>query len=344
MPIVPGSHDVVPASYRSNENDWQGSLRRAIRDPAELCARLDLPESYAAAARRAATIFPLLVPEEFLDRMRRRDPHDPLLRQVLPLELENDVVPGYGKDPLEERNTQAVSGMLTKYPGRSLLITTGACAVHCRYCFRRHFPYSESPKSTVQWQPVLQQLRSDPTLEEVILSGGDPLTLLDDRLEWLLHQLGQVPHVRRIRIHTRLPVMIPSRVNGPLLKMLSQPGPVRIVVVHVNHAAELDESVSRACAALRKAGIVLLNQAVLLRGVNDRVEDQVDLSLRLIDCGVIPYYLHQMDAVAGAHHFFVPEAKGRLLLKTMQDRLPGYAVPRYVREVPGEASKRPILL
>ncbi|MDA1180273.1 MAG: KamA family radical SAM protein, partial [Planctomycetota bacterium] len=266
MPIVSGSQGVVPASSGIHDNDWQGSLRRAIRDPAELCARLELPESYVAAARRAAAAFPLLVPEEFLNRMRRRDPHDPLLRQVLPLELENDEVPGYGQDPLEERHTQDVSGMLTKYPGRSLLITTGACAVHCRYCFRRHFPYSASPKSTTQWEPVLRQLRSDRSLEEVILSGGDPLTLPDERLAWLLQQLSQIEHVRRIRVHTRLPIMIPSRVNGPLLEMLSQPGQVRIVVVHVNHAAELDASVSQSLAALQMAGILLLNQAVLLRG------------------------------------------------------------------------------
>jgi len=342
MGIVSVFHDLVPASSEGDDDSWQGSLRRAIRDPFELCARLGLPPSYAESARSATGTFSLLVPLEFVDRMRVGDPDDPLLRQVLPVLSELDQAAGYVADPLDERGSEIVPGLLAKYPGRALLINTGACAVHCRYCFRRHFPYDAAPKSPRQWSPVWQQLRDDASLEEVLLSGGDPLTLTDQRLAWLFDELDRIPHIRRIRLHTRLPIVIPSRVTEPLLQRLARPSPRRIVVLHVNHAAELDDAVYRACDALRRAGVLLLNQAVLLRGVNDSVEAQVALQLRLVDFGVVPYYLHQLDRVAGAHHFYVPEPQGIEIIRALRDRLPGYAVPRYVREVPGEPSKRPI--
>lgn len=344
MTIVSGSCEVVPASSPPFEAEWQASLRKAIRDPAELCRRLGLPPALGMDGAGGANQFPLLVPEEFLRRMRPGDADDPLLRQVLPIAEETYQVPGFALDPLEEQAVQPMPGLLTKYAGRALLIATGACAVHCRYCFRRHFPYSAGPKSPAQWLPYLEHLRAEPRLEEVILSGGDPLILTDERLAWLLHELASIPHVRRIRIHTRLPIVIPSRVTPALLQLLSAPGPTQVMVVHANHAAELDESVARACWSLRKAGVMLLNQAVLLKGVNDSVAALSALSLRLVDLGIVPYYLHQLDRVTGTHPWWVSAERGRELVAALRSELSGYAVPRYVCEVPGELSKRPMPL
>lgn len=320
---------------------WQQALKNAVRDPAELCRLLDLSDCEPAAVR-AAESFPLFAPRGFIARMRTGDPRDPLLRQVLPLEEELETPPGFSGDAVGDGPATLVPGLLQKYASRALIVATGACAVHCRYCFRRAFPYAQSPRSLAAWQPALERLAADSSLHEVILSGGDPLTLVDAQLAELVDGLAAIPHLRRLRVHTRLPVMIPERVTDELLAWLRGTRLAPIVVVHVNHPAEIDASVAAALGRLADAGIPLLNQAVLLRGVNDDLETLVALSERLVDLRVMPYYLHQLDRVLGAAHFEVPESVGQKLIAALQARLPGYAVPRYVREVAGAASKVPL--
>lgn len=318
---------------------WQEALRDAVRDPAELCRLVGLPAASAASAVEAARDFPLFVPRGYVARIRYGDVADPLLRQVLPLDEELRPTDGFGPDPVGDRAATVGPGLLHKYRSRALIIATGACAVHCRYCFRRHFPYSDSPRTVERWSASLEQIAADTTLREVILSGGDPLMLADAPLARLTGRLAEIAHLRRLRVHTRLPVMIPERVTDELLALLRGNRLVPIVVIHANHAQELSGGVEAALARLADAGIPLLNQAVLLRGVNDDVEPLVELSERLIDLRVMPYYLHQLDRVAGAAHFEVSESRGRRLVTEMRARLPGYAVPRYVREAAGQASK-----
>lgn len=314
-------------------------MKDAVRDPAELCRLLDLPENAIKNASEAASSFPLFVPRGFIGRMKPGDPADPLLRQVLPLVDEMQEAPGFGADPVGDCSATMQAGLLQKYNGRVLLITTGKCAIHCRYCFRRHFPYEEAPRLIARWQPALEAIAADASIHEVILSGGDPLTLVDATLAALVERLESIPHVRRLRIHTRLPIVIPERVTDELVAMLAASRLTPVVVVHANHANELDAQVARSIAKLAEARVVLLNQAVLLAGVNDSVEAQVALCERLIDLRVVPYYLHQLDRVAGAAHFEVPIAVGRQIIEKLRSRLPGYAVPRYVQEVAGAAHK-----
>jgi EF-P beta-lysylation protein EpmB len=326
---------------RPGSTDWRKLLREAIRDPAELCRLLELPATLVEPARRAADAFGLFVPRGYAARMRKGDPHDPLLRQVLPLGEELAEVPGFTADPVDDAAARQTPGLLQKYASRVLLVTTGVCAVHCRYCFRRHYPYAEAPKSLAQWEPALAAIAADPTVDEVILSGGDPLVLVDELLEPLVRRLEAIPHLRRLRIHTRLPIVLPERVGDDLLRWFSATGTrlTPVCVVHANHARELDDSVAAALVRLHGAGVMLLNQTVLLRGVNDTVAALDELSRRLVELRVVPYYLHQLDRVAGAAHFEVPEAEGRRLVEALRTQLPGYAVPRYVREIAGRESK-----
>jgi EF-P beta-lysylation protein EpmB len=271
--------------------------------------------------------------------MRPGDPNDPLLRQVLPVADETRDVPGFVSDPVDDASATRQAGLLQKYEGRVLLVTTGACAVHCRYCFRRSYPYELSPRSIEDWRPAINEIAADDSIREVILSGGDPLTLVDSMLAELVDELADIAHVGRLRVHTRLPIVIPERVTDSLINALCGAGQATIIVVHVNHANELDEHVAAALTKLADAGFMLLNQAVLLAGVNDSVEAQVALSERLVDLRVVPYYLHQLDRVAGAAHFEVPVETGRAIVEGVRTRLPGYAVPRFVVETPGGASK-----
>jgi EF-P beta-lysylation protein EpmB len=321
---------------------WQEAIKDAVRDPAELCRLLDLPPRYTAGAVQAAGDFPVFVPRGYLARMRPGDPADPLLRQVLPLEDELAAVAGYSLDPVGDRAVTRSPGLLHKYRSRVLMVTTGACAVHCRYCFRRHFPYAQGPRSPDDWTSAIGLIAADPAIREVILSGGDPLTLVDTHLAELVARLAAIGHLRRLRVHTRLPIMVSQRVTEELVSLLRSSRLVPLVVVHANHARELDESVATALARLVDAGIPLLNQSVLLRGVNDDVDTLAELCERLVDLRVMPYYLHQMDRVAGAAHFEVDESRGRALIKQLRVRLSGYAVPRYVRETAGAAHKLPL--
>jgi len=333
---------MTPAASLPLYGSWQQALKDAVRDPGELCRLLDLPPEFESAAMASSGSFPVFAPRGYIARMRRGDIHDPLLRQVLPLAEEQVAVPGFTADPVDDRSALLSPGLLHKYQGRVLMVATGACAVHCRYCFRREYPYSESPRSIDDWSPALQQIADDRSIHEVILSGGDPLTIVDSQLERLFHQLAQISHLRRVRIHTRLPVVLPERVTLELVDLLRSTRLTPIMVIHANHAAELDSSVARAIGLLVDSGIPLLNQAVLLRGVNDDLEALVSLCERLVDLRVMPYYLHQLDRVRGAAHFEVPVSEGLSLMEQLRSRLPGYAIPRYVQEVPGELSKLPL--
>lgn len=339
MSILSASSRVVRPRSRPVTPSWQQAMKEAVRDPATLCARLGLSPKIAERGAGAARDFPLFVPPGYLSRIRPGDPDDPLLRQVLPMEDELEVLPAFTTDPVGDREAALSPGLLRKYAGRALLVTTGACAVHCRYCFRRHFPYSDSPRSPTEWQRALDEIGADPSLTEVILSGGDPLTLTDGVLAELVERLGDIRQLRRLRIHTRLPIMIPERITEGLLELIAASRLTTVVVIHANHSQELDEQVAGAVQKLSEARIMLLNQAVLLRGVNESVETQRALCERLIELRIMPYYLHQLDRVSGAAHFEVPMEKGRQIVEELRASLPGYAVPRYVTEVPGAASK-----
>jgi EF-P beta-lysylation protein EpmB len=322
--------------------DWKRAWREAVREPRELLAMLGLAHLGERLSADAAGQFPLRVPRGFVARMRHGDPSDPLLRQVLPLDEEMRPAPGFGLDAVGDAAARTGTGVIQKYRGRALLVATGSCAVHCRYCFRRHFPYGEETAAAGRWQDTIALLRGDASIEEVILSGGDPLSLSTARLAELTHALASIPHLRRLRIHTRLPVVLPERIDDGLVAWLRRlPWPVA-VVVHANHANEFDPSVDAAMARLRDAGATLLNQAVLLRGVNDSVESLAALSSRAFAAGVLPYYLHQLDRVAGTAHFEVPDDEARTLHAALSARLSGYLVPKLVREVAGDPGKRPL--
>jgi len=327
---------------QSLRGDWHRSLAAAVRDPDELLELLRLPDEYREPARRAAKQFPLLVPRSYLSRIEPGNPRDPLLLQILPLGAEQVSVAGFEHDPVGDASARRAPGLLCKYTGRALMIATSACAVHCRYCFRRHYPYGEEPRRIEDWEPALAALSADTTLLEVILSGGDPLMLTDDRLSALIDRLEDVSHLRRLRIHTRLPIVLPNRVTASLTERLACSRLTSIVVVHANHPREIAGDCTAALRSLVQSGTAVFNQSVLLRGINDTVDVLEELSERLIALGVMPYYLHQLDRVSGAAHFEVPETKGRQLVEELRKRLPGYAVPRYVREFSGQEHKIPL--
>jgi EF-P beta-lysylation protein EpmB len=322
---------------------WQQLWREAVRDPRELLSMLGLDALAGRISEAAAQQFPLRVPRGFVARMQKGDPHDPLLRQVLPLDDEDRIVEGFAFDAVGDGGARAGAGVLRKYRGRALLVATGSCAIHCRYCFRRHFPYADDTAAANGWQRAVRLIASDRDIDEVILSGGDPLSLATPKLAELTTALAGIPHLRRLRIHTRLPIVLPERVDAALADWLrALPWPVT-VVVHANHAREFDESVDAALARLRSTGALLLNQAVLLRGVNDSVKALAALSERGHAAGVLPYYLHQLDRVQGAAHFEVPDACAIELHRSLAARLSGYLVPRLVREVAGDPGKRPMM-
>jgi EF-P beta-lysylation protein EpmB len=321
--------------------DWRELWRDAITDAGELLDAVGLAH-LADRLPAADAGFALRVPRGFVTRMRPGDPQDPLLLQVLPQLAELEQVPGFSADAVGDLAAREAQGVLHKYHGRALLIASGSCAVNCRYCFRRHFPYGEEIAAAGQWRQALAHLQADRSISELILSGGDPLALATAKLEELARGLAALPHVTRLRIHTRLPVVLPERIDAPFLAWLEALPLQKVVVLHANHANEFDAGVDAACAALRRAGATLLNQSVLLRGINDGLEALTALSERLFAAGVLPYYLHQLDRVQGAAHFEVDDARALALVEAMRGRLPGYLVPRLVREVAGDASKRPL--
>jgi len=318
---------------------WQWELAQAVSDPRELLRLLDLdPQLALRPHAAAAAAFRLRVPRGFVRRMRRGDARDPLLLQVLPGAAELLELPGFDSDPLNERAAMRAPGLLHKYHGRVLLITTEACAVHCRYCFRRDFPYPSGGEHG-RWQAALAAIASDPSIEEVILSGGDPLSLTDARLSQLTGALRAIPHIRRLRLHTRTPIVLPERIDAGFVSWLAAlPWPTAIVL-HANHANEIDDAVRAAARRLRAAGATLLNQSVLLAGINDSLQALEALSQALWSAQVLPYYLHLLDRIRGAAHFEVHEARARALMGQLSARLPGYLVPRLARECAGASAK-----
>jgi L-lysine 2,3-aminomutase len=317
---------------------WREQLRNAYRDASELLEFLEISTGATARPR-----FPVLVPRAFANRMEKANPNDPLLLQVLPDPREDRVEVGFVADPVGDRKARVGRGLLHKYHGRVLLISTGACAVHCRYCFRQAFPYADNHAGIRQWQAAVDYIATNPDIDEVILSGGDPLMLPTARLQELTDRLSGIEHLHRLRIHTRLPVVLPDRVDEPLLHWLEAlPWPV-VMVLHANHAREFDASVDRSTSRLRRAGVHLLNQAVLLKGINDEFEAQKNLVLRGLEAGVMPYYLHLLDRVAGAGRYEVGEAAAIRLVERLRRELSGYLVPRLVREIAGAPYKLPVL-
>lgn len=330
------------AAFRQ-PSGWQQALAQAITDPRELLDYLGLARQRLALSCQSPARFPMRVPRGYAARMRKGDPHDPLLRQVMPLIGEDRRVPGFHDDPVGDREAIRRPGVLHKYHGRVLVVTTGACAIHCRYCFRQYFPYGEANPLKGHWPEALDYIAADPSITEVILSGGDPLILGDERLASLAGDLCAIPHVKRLRIHTRLPIVLPERIDEAFLAWIGGLPIKTVMVVHANHGNEIDTPVRNALAGLTEAGVTLLNQAVLLRGVNDDGQVLRQLSEVLFDAGVLPYYLHLLDKVTGTAHFEVAESTARELVESLGRRLPGYLVPRLVREVPGAASKLGLL-
>jgi len=323
----------------TEKDDWQQLLSNTINDPQELLQALDLPASLLQGASKGNALFTLKVPRPFLERIEKGNLKDPLLRQILPLDAESAEISGYVTDPLAEMAANHSDGLIHKYHGRVLLILSGACAVNCRYCFRRHFPYQENRLGTEQWQQVLTYLANDTSITEVIFSGGDPLATADKRLARMIADLEAIPHLHRLRIHTRLPIVIPQRVTPTLTSMFEQSRFDIAMVLHANHANELDQQVRQAISALKTANVMVLNQAVLLKGVNDSLTAQTDLSEKLFGFGVLPYYLFTLDPVKGAAHFDIPDQQAIALHQQMQATLPGYLVPKLAREIPGKNSK-----
>jgi len=329
---------VIPLTQLASS--WNDQLKTGISNVDTLLENLNLTREDVAYAPAADTAFPTKVPLSFVQRMCKGDPNDPLLLQVLATADEALAVPGYTKDPVGETGkANSAPGFIHKYHGRVLLIVSGGCAINCRYCFRRHFPYNENQNSREQWRRALDEIANDTSISEVILSGGDPLVVTDAQLKELVDQIASIPHIKRLRIHSRLPVVIPARITSGLLNSICTENLQTIMVIHSNHTNEIDEEVSDAINMLKHAGVEVFNQAVLLAGVNDNLQAQINLHQRLFAAGVIPYYLHLLDKVEGAAHFDVDEARALQLHCDLRAALPGYMVPRLVKEVAGENSK-----
>jgi L-lysine 2,3-aminomutase len=323
------------------KSSWQQQLAQAITDPLELLEILEIDARHFPQCKSACEFFPLKVPYSYLNNIKKGDIKDPLLLQVMASNKELVTFDDYSTDPVGDLQSMPVPGLLHKYNGRVLLITTGACAIHCRYCFRRHFPYSDNHSSRNHWQAALDYIQHHNDIDEVILSGGDPLLLADDKLSSLFKELGQINHLKRLRIHTRLPVVLPARITDALIKTL-QNSPLQIcIVIHVNHAQEIASDEQQALIRLNKVA-TLLNQSVLLKDINDSLTAQKQLSERLFEANVLPYYLHLLDPVQGAAHFESHEQQAKELIGELRTHLPGYLVPRLVREIAGENSKTPI--
>ncbi|MGR8950274.1 MAG: EF-P beta-lysylation protein EpmB [Gammaproteobacteria bacterium] len=325
----------------SIKTSWKNSLRLAYRDPYELLQHLGLANSHIQLAE--TTNFPLLVPREFVAKMVHGDPQDPLLRQVLPLVAENNRAPGFVADPNDEASFHHQAGLIQKYARRALIIVSGGCAINCRYCFRRHFPYEEAV-GKARLDEAVQSLATSADISEVILSGGDPLLLDDNRLDELVQRIAELKHIVRLRIHTRLPVTIPQRLTDALQRTLSASRLKVVVVLHVNHPNELDAELAARLRNFHNAGVWLFNQSVLLRGVNDSVPTLAELCESLFDANIIPYYVHLLDKVSGSHHFAVSLRKARSLETQLRALLPGYLVPKFVHEVPHAEAKTPLHL
>ena len=322
---------------------WHQSLIDAYRNPHDLAKYLQIELETSKFTDKQEMVFSTLVPRDFANRMHQGNLNDPLLLQVMPCTMESEATQGFSTDPLEETAATVSPGVLHKYYGRVLLVVTGACPIHCRYCFRRHFPYSDSLASGPNLDLAIQYLEKNRDISEVILSGGDPLMLNNSVLETVISRLEQVDHIQRLRIHSRMPVVLPSRIDNELTQLLKTRRFTPVLVIHCNHPNELDQEVCDTLNVLSKTGITILNQSVLLRGINDTPETLALLSEKLFSCGVLPYYLHLLDQVSGAAHFEISTGKAIAIHEKLQQSLPGYLVPRLVHEKAGAKSKLPLL-
>jgi EF-P beta-lysylation protein EpmB len=337
--ITQKDQQIIASDGENTHNSWKKQLQQAITDPADLLSILELDAVYLPAATAAAALFPLKVPVSFVDRMTKGDINDPLLKQVLPIAAECQLTEGYSSDPVEEQAGQQ-PGIIHKYHGRLLLMVNGHCAVNCRYCFRRHFPYDEHRLSREEWKSAIEHIKADASVSEIIYSGGDPLASGDKQLHWLTQEIAAIPHVKRLRIHSRLPVVIPDRITDECIEWMRQTRLSTVMVLHINHSQELkNKTLKTAISRMRRTGITVLNQAVLLKGVNDTLDAQVALSEALFDAGVLPYYLHVLDKVQGSAHFDTLDNAAKQLHQAMTARLPGYLVPKLVRELANQPSK-----
>jgi len=331
---------MIPQSIKAWQTlSWQEELRSAVTDASELLSILELDRRQLTPIQQASLQFPLRVPRSFLARIRPGDPADPLLLQILPASQELQTSPGYSDDPLEEGSSNPLPGLVHKYRGRVLLIVSPACAVNCRYCFRRHFDYAGNTPGRVGWQPAIDYIAADSSITEVIYSGGDPLAANDRQLRWLTERLADISHLQRLRVHSRLPVVMPSRIDEDCLSWLTASRLKPLMVIHSNHANEIDQQVRDAVSRLSGAGIPVLNQSVLLRDINDSVPALARLSETLFDAGVLPYYLHLLDPVRGAAHFAVEVERARQIFAELHALLPGYLLPRLVQERPSAPGK-----
>jgi EF-P beta-lysylation protein EpmB len=323
--------------------DWKTEFSRCINSTDELLNYLQLDPQQLSVSQQAALSFPMQVPWPFVRRMEVGNPDDPLLSQVLPIDAEMQTMPGFSPDPLKEADHNPVPGIVHKYRNRLLLIVSPHCAINCRYCFRRHFPYEENRQSKEQWQQALAYISSMPEINEVIFSGGDPLAANDKFLGWLTEQIANIPHIKRLRIHSRLPVVIPSRINQQFFGWATTTRLKPVMVLHINHGNEINDELAASIAQCSANGILMLNQTVLLKGINDDAEILSALSEKLFDCGVTPYYLHLLDQVQGASHFDVGRDKAKQIYAQLQARLPGFLVPKLVTEIAGKRSKTQII-
>ncbi|RMH20673.1 MAG: EF-P beta-lysylation protein EpmB [Gammaproteobacteria bacterium] len=328
---------IPPLQQRS----WRRELKRSCHHARDLLDRTGLGADPAIASQIASDPdFAVLASRSYINRIQPGQPNDPLLRQILPLNQEEIRQEGFTIDPLEESKFQPIPGFIRKYHGRVLLIVTGACAIHCRYCFRRNFPYHlGSAQLSHHWPTMLKEIKRDPSIREVILSGGDPLMLETEKLAKISQEISDISHVNTLRIHTRLPVVLPERITTNLLSWLKDCPLQVVMVIHSNHPNELDDEVRYVLNALHQTGITLLNQTVLLKGINDHPTVLADLSQALFSMGVLPYYLHDLDPVRGTHHFAVNEARKLELMEYLKEQLPGYLVPVFVREIPHKPYK-----
>lgn len=333
--------NIIPRNPAPVENNWLKEMSNCVSDPQTLLQILDIKEKYVSSDFSARHLFSQRVSHSFIKRMKKGDINDPLLRQVLPAIEEFAQIQGFTNDPLKEQNND-IAGLLHKYKNRALMIVKGGCAINCRYCFRRHFPYQENKGNKKTWHNAILYLQNNFEIDEVILSGGDPLMAKDHELAWLINAIADISHIKRLRIHTRLPVVIPSRITSDLMQILTNTRLQVIIVTHINHANEINDELRLAFKPLRQTNITLLNQSVLLRGVNDNLNALKDLSNSLFDAGILPYYLHLLDKVKGSAHFLVTDDKARQLMSELIKEVSGYLVPRLMRERAGAKSKTPI--
>ncbi len=334
---------IIPQIEKNLHTSWQKDLSDVVTDPQKLLEMLNINASDYLQHFKARELFPVRVPISYIKRMNKGDINDPLLKQVMPSLNEYVVTHGYTTDPLQEHDT-ATEGLLHKYKNRVLMIVKSGCAVNCRYCFRRHFPYQDNSPNKARWKAALHYIGQHPEIIEVIFSGGDPLMASDSHLAWLVKQIEQISHVKRLRFHTRLPVVIPTRITASLVNIMKKTPLKTSVVLHINHPNEINEELNQSLEPFRTSRIPLFNQSVLLKGINDNAKCLIELSEKLFDIGIIPYYLHLLDAVQGAAHFNVTETQAKKLANEMMANLSGFLMPRLVREIAGETNKTPINL